>query len=487
MRIRYGGLAAATMLTMAATAALPTVTNIGLSQNDDTRLVTITYTLTGDTPAIVTADILTNGVSVGAVSALSGDINKMITPTGGTYTAYWQPRIDLPGVVLDPSTVTAKLTVWDRAAPPDYMAVDLTVSNSRSFYPNAESVPFGVTNRRYKTDVLLMRKIPAAGREFLMGSSTNLSPYSTVELGRKTQEFRLHPVVFTNDFYIGVFELTYRQFRLVTDVMPDWYFAKDDNIDFRREVDVDVRPITDFRYHQLRVKSESSIPAQADYDIYWPVSGHQIVEGTGAYFEAFRKLTGLEIDCPTEAQWEYACRAGSPTSLYTWENITNIVVSENLDGIAWYAGNWDKDPNAITSSSGTKQAHEVGLLKPNAFGLYDMLGNVYEYCLDNMSATPETAYGTYNTSEVTEPVGGSTSVGITARRAVRGGSFNAAAGSIRAGYRISVNTSSTYIPASMDAYMLEANGGLGDMASNSGVRLACPAVIPLPATVLEGE
>ena len=48
-----------------ATAALPTVTDVTLSQNDDTRLVTINYTLTGDTPAIVTADICTNGASVG--------------------------------------------------------------------------------------------------------------------------------------------------------------------------------------------------------------------------------------------------------------------------------------------------------------------------------------------------------------------------------------------------------------------------------------
>ena len=486
MRIRYGSLAAATMLTMSATAALPTVSNIALSQNDDTRLVTITYTLTGDTPAIVTADILTNGVSVGSVGALSGDINKLITPTGGTCTAYWQPRVDLPGVVLDPSTVTAKLTVWDRASPPDYMAVDLAVSNSLSFYPNAESVPFGVTNRRYKTDVLLMRKIPAAGREFLMGSSTNLSPYSTVELGRRTQEFRLHPVIFTNDFYIGVFELTYRQFRRVVGKIPSWHFAKDDTVDFAREIDLDVRPITGFRYHQLRVTSADDCPAKDDYDIYWPVFRHQIVEGTGAYFEAFRKLTGLEIDCPTEAQWEYACRAGCPSTLYTGENITNIVVSENLDAIAWYAGNWDKDPNAITSSAGKKQAHEVGLLKPNAFGLYDMLGNVYEYCLDNMSATETTAYGTYDTSEVTEPVGGSTSVGITSRRAIRGGAFNVTAGAIRPGYRISINPSSTGVPVSMDFYSKEENGGLGELP-NGGVRLTCPAVIPLTATVLEGE
>ena len=478
------------LLTMAmigcAFGALPTVDNIALSQNDDTRLVTITYTLSGDTPAIVTADFCTNGISVGPVSAVSGDINKLIVPTGGVCTAYWQPRIDLPGAVIDANAVTAKFTVWDRAAPPDYMAVSLSVSNSISFYPNAESVPGGVTNRRYKTDVLLMRKIPAAGREFLMGTPTNLDNYVHIELGRCGQEFRLHPVVFTNDFYIGVFELTYRQFRHVIGASPSWYFAKDDGVDFRKEIDVDVRPVTGFRYHQLRVRSKTDLPAADDYEIYWPVSGHQIVEGEGAYFEPFRKLTGLELDCPTEAQWEYACRAGSPSALYTGENITNIVVSENLDDIAWYAGNWDKDPNAVTSSAGSKQAHEVGLLKPNAFGLYDMLGNVYEFCLDNMSSTEATTFGTYSASEVVEPVGGGTSVGVASRRAIRGGGFNTAAGAIRAGYRVSLNPSSTGVPTSMDPYALIANGGLGELP-NGGVRLACPAVIPVPATVQEGE
>ena len=441
---------------VSAMAALPTVTDVTLSQNADTRLVTITYTLTGD-PAIVTADICTNGVPVGAVSAVSGDINKLVVPTGGVCTAYWQPRIDLPGVVLDADSVTAKLTVWDRAAPPDYMAVSLSVSNSISFYPNAESVPGGVTNRRYKTDVLLMRKIPAAGHEFLMGTPTNLDSYAHVELGRLAQEFRLHPVVFTNDFYIGVFELTYRQFRHVIGASPTWYFAKDDGVDFRKEIDIDVRPVTGFRYHQLRVRSNSNYPGENDYDIYWPVSGHRIVEGEGAYFEKFRKLTGLEIDCPTEAQWEYACRAGSPAALYTGEDITNTLVSANLDEIAWYAGNWDNDPNAITSSAGSKQAHEVGLLKPNAFGLYDMLGNVYEYCLDNMSATNTMAFGTYSAAEVTEPVGGGTSIGVASRRAIRGGAFNAAAGAIRAGYRISINPSSTGVPSSVDSYAKTAN------------------------------
>ena len=190
-------------------AALPTVSNVTLSQNPDTRLVTITYELTGD-PAIVTADICTNGVSVGPVGAVSGDINKLIVPTGGVCTAYWQPRIDLPGVVLDANAVTAKLTVWDRTSPPDYMAVDLAASNAVCFYPAAEFVPGGVTNRRYKTDVLLMRKIPAAGAEFIMGTPVNKNSAGRTELGRTTQELTPHAVLLTNDYYIGVYTLTIR-------------------------------------------------------------------------------------------------------------------------------------------------------------------------------------------------------------------------------------------------------------------------------------
>ena len=155
-------------------AALPTVTNIGLSQNDDTRLVTVTYTLNGDTPAIVTPEFLTNGVSVGVnVGALFGDISRVVTPTGGVSTFYWQPTVTIPDTVVDVNTLSVKLTVWNLASPPDYMAVNLLATNSIAFYPSAEAVPGGVTNRLYKTDVLLMRKIPAAGAEFMMGTPTN--------------------------------------------------------------------------------------------------------------------------------------------------------------------------------------------------------------------------------------------------------------------------------------------------------------------------
>jgi formylglycine-generating enzyme len=79
--------------------------------------------------------------------------------------------------------------------------------------------------------------------------------------------------------------------------------------------------------------------------------------------QAYCKAVGMRL--PTEAEWEYAARAGSTAARYG-----------NLDQIAWYSGN-----------SGSKK-HEVGQKQPNAFGLYDMLGNVWEWVDDDWAAYP---------------------------------------------------------------------------------------------------
>ena len=92
---------------------------------------------------------------------------------------------------------------------------------------------------------------------------------------------------------------------------------------------------------------------------------------------------GYEFILPTEAQWEYACRAGTTTALNSGKNLSNYVACPEMDEVGWC----DYD----------ESTHPVGQKQPNAWGLYDMHGNVDEWCLDWK--------GDYPTSAVTDPTG----------------------------------------------------------------------------------
>jgi formylglycine-generating enzyme required for sulfatase activity len=114
---------------------------------------------------------------------------------------------------------------------------------------------------------------------------------------------------------------------------------------------------------------------------------------------------------PTEAEWEYACRAGTKT---TWSFGGGEL---ELGDYAWYHEN--------AGDTGERYAHQVGLKKPNAFGLYDMHGNVFEWCHD---------YGEedyYKRSPEKDPTGPRSS----SFRVLRGGSWNYDVRGIRSAYR----------------------------------------------------
>lgn len=122
------------------------------------------------------------------------------------------------------------------------------------------------------------------------------------------------------------------------------------------------------------------------------------------------RVPGLSLTLPTEAQWEYACRAGTQAALYNGLiDIDEDETAPALDPIAWYAGN----------SGG--ETHPVGLKAPNGWGLYDMLGNVLEWCADGLR--------TYEGSPKFNPIG------ATSIPALRGGSWNDPARRVRAAYR----------------------------------------------------
>ena len=155
-------------------------------------------------------------------------------------------------------------------------------------------------------------------------------------------------------------------------------------------------------------------------------------------------LPGVKADLPTEAEWEYACRAGTETALYSGP--VEILGENNapaLDPIAWYGGNsgagfdgpdgydstdWP-EKQYPDSPSGT---HPVGRKQPNAWGLHDMLGNVWEWCGDG--------FRDYKAEPVEDPVGAVTEE--RPLRAVRGGSWIDGAGGVRSAYRFGLGPGS---------------------------------------------
>ena len=162
--------------------------------------------------------------------------------------------------------------------------------------------------------------VPAG--EFKMGSPAG-------EKERQACETPVHKVKITRPFYMGKFEVTNAQYRRF-------------------------RP-----GHRSRYLDAGDRPA------LW-VSWYD----ANAFCRWLSKKASRTVRLPTEAQWEYACRAGTTTRFYTGDRISGHMNSADLPKAAWYGA------NAKGSSK------PVGKLKPNAFGLYDMHGNAWEWCGD---------------------------------------------------------------------------------------------------------
>ena len=230
----------------------------------------------------------------------------------------------------------------------------------------------------YKTDKLVMRKIHAG--TFMMGSPTN-------ETGRVPSWCALetlHQVTLTNDFYIGIYEMTQRQYELVTGTKPSLHT---NGID---AAELQMHPVESISYADIRgVVKGCNVALLPTGDV-----------DDGPYIFSFlgtlRRKTGLNLlDLPTEAQWEYACRVGSSTCYYWGDDIGGRAAEDAKHANAWWGG------------AGGEHPQSVGLKLPNGVGLYDMAGNVFEWCRDSIEINNTTGEHTSDLGEdpVIEPLG----------------------------------------------------------------------------------
>ena len=236
-----------------------------------------------------------------------------------------------------------------------YCVIDVSGGTSAANYPVTylDSVPIGGWGDEYKTTKILLRRIEPGD----------------VKLGNTK------PVTLTKPFYIGVFEITQKQYSLVTGTDPSHYKG-------------DMRPVERVSWNTIRGNSDT-------YN--WPTV---MTVDPNSFIGKLQARTGLNFDLPTEAQWEYACRAGT-TSSYNNGGGSDV----DLKMLGRYSA------NRADGKGGYGEHTTVGSYFPNAWGLYDMHGNVSEWCLD--------WYGDINSDPATDWIGASSGF----YRVLRGGGW----------------------------------------------------------------
>ena len=198
--------------------------------------------------------------------------------------------------------------------------------------------------------------VPIPAGEFLMGSPET-------EPGRDGDEVQ-HQVTLTKRFLLGVHEVTQGQWQAVMGTTP-W-------------------------------KGKEYVKEGDDYPATY-VNWDEAVE----FCRQLSEKEGLEYRLPTEAEWEYACRAGTTTAYSFGDD------ASEMGEYAWYSEN--------ASDVGQKYSRTVGQKKPTPWGLYDMHGNVWEWCSD--------WHGGYPSGDTTDPTGPNSGPG----RVHRGGGWDRSA------------------------------------------------------------
>ena len=271
----------------------------------------------------------------------------------------------------------------------DWMVVDLSGGTNAVIYPvlfetGGDATRFA-RDDIYKTKRLVLRRIPAG--TFWIGEG---------EGGDISVSPRRRLVKLTEDWYLGIFPVTQSQYELVTGANPS---------SFKAVANAAVCPVEMVSF--MNLESDNGFFARLQTRV---------------------KMDG-RFSLPTEAQWEGACRAGTTTAYFFGSDASLLPQYGWTTNIAAYT--W-QSVNPLSS------LWPVGLLKPNPYGLYDLYGNVWEWCRDLKAAYPENPVDADgNMLPIVDPTGPR---GGKFHRIVRGGIWSANNSGWRVNYRCGVDT-----------------------------------------------
>ena len=301
---------------------------------------------------------LRNGSSVitNEYGSLSGDLIGVMP---GARRIVWDPAYNNPSYA-EALMVNFSATLSTAEDDNTYMIVDLSGGASAAEYPVSfmSAPPAGGWTDEYKTDKLVLRRIPA-GTAILGAPTDEIGYNANYQLQRK--------VTFTNDYYIAIFETTQKQFQNVMGYNATLWGVGD------------TKPVGYVNYQFLR-GTNSFVKASDQADGTWP--NHEATSFFGILNSklpaAALSAAGLgdyELELPTVSQWEYACRAGTIGAWNNGTTITNELTDVNAGLLSWYY----KQANYLFALP-----EVVGQKLPNAYGLYDMHGNIGEWTRDRV-------------------------------------------------------------------------------------------------------
>ncbi len=336
-----------------AAAGEATVSQVAVAQRYPWKgYVDVDYVVSGEVPASMRVELKVKDLKNGLVYTPTKFFGAAPTAQAGSHRVTWDAAAEGVEVASDQVVATVSIVSTQIATPTArYLVVDLSAGATATSYPMTqfETIPQGGWSNDYKTTKLVLRRI---------------------DPGRFIQSQGGRMVTLTHPYYIGVFEVTQKQYELVMGHNPSLYKGE-------------MRPVELVSYDMLR-------------GINSPYPSDPTTVASNTFIAKLRERTNLlSFDLPTSAQWEYATRAGStndyPNGLSPM-GAQYEAPDENLNKIA------RNRYNRNDGKGGYAQHTTVGSYLPNDWGLYDVLGNVSEWCLDWWEPTQ-------GTEPVTDPVG----------------------------------------------------------------------------------